>query len=29
MRETSNREHLISICEDGDYGIFAPPKCEY
>lgn len=25
MRKTFNRDHILSLCEPGDYGIFAPP----
>lgn len=25
MRNKLDREHILSICESGDYGIFAPP----
>ena len=25
MRNKLDREHILSICEPGDYGIFAPP----
>lgn len=24
-RNTYDREHLLSLCKSGDYGIFAPP----
>lgn len=25
MRNKFDKEHILSICEPGDYGIFAPP----
>ena len=25
MRNTFDREHVLSLCEKGDYGIFPPP----
>ena len=25
MRNKFDREHLLTLCEKGDYGIFAPP----
>lgn len=25
MRHKVDKEHILSLCEPGDYGIFAPP----